>query len=662
MGKRYSYRGKRNMRVNLQNNVFAVKKKDQTKTIQTETKQMATLPNKLSFMDIPAIAFSGKIVRTNNQEKLKLDKLNQIPDFLQAQNTRFNLQKPVLPSQSETQMFVNPQDPLVTKPELITFYTANPIKAGPEGERVKVVDYGKKLAEPNARGNFIFPENSNRYDAVNAFATVKRTFDMYQDLLGRSIQWGFPNKQLTVTPHAGVMMNAYYSRKDMGIKLFEFQRPDTGKMVKTCQSADIVSHETGHATLDGIKPQLMGNYGFGVMGYHEAFADTTAMLLALQNDSLINRMLEMTGGDLKKENIVACLAEEFGDAIHKNDRNPETDNMQYLRNAINFFEQKPYKDMPYYDRKNNDTVLGLECHSYSRLYLGAAYDILVGIYDKVKKSDSTDDQKFALMQARDTFAKDFARSLDFSPSGELSFKDMALAMIKADVIDKKGENRDIIEKVFIERKILQPEDITKLNEEMANLPDLELPETAKTATDILNFVNENRETLNIPKDLKLNPEEAFINSNGEKGILLTFDNYKVLNGPQFGPYQGQMVNIGGSVNLMFDQDNKLINNTVKLIDNETKKEVLYALELMIVNMMAQKPKAPPEPAPQTPDSSKDNEEPKQLSAMPELLSKQSEAGNFTEIIRQPIIIDQIKPEERGSKALGDYFTKLKAQL
>ena len=121
-----------------------------------------------------------------------------------------------------------------------------------------------------------------------------------------------------------------------------------------------------------------------------------------------------------------------------------------------------------------------------------------------------------------------------------------------------------------------------------------------------------------------------------------------------------MVNIGGSVNLMFDQDNKLINNTVKLIDSETKKEVLYALELMIVNMMAQQPKAP---APQTPDDgTDDNPELKQLSDMPELLSTKSKAGNFTEIIRQPIIIDQIKPEERGSKALGEYFNKLKTQL
>ncbi|MGD9581840.1 MAG: hypothetical protein AB7V50_10740, partial [Vampirovibrionia bacterium] len=127
-----------------------------------------------------------------------------------------------------------------------------------------------------------------------------------------------------------------------------------------------------------------------------------------------------------------------------------------------------------------------------------------------------------------------------------------------------------------------------------------------------------------------------------------------LKGPQFGSYEGQMVNITGSINLLFDQDNKLLNNTVKLIDNETRKEVFYAVELMILEMMTSQ---------QVKEANKSGKAAiKQLSTTPELLSQQSTTGNFREVIKPAIIINQIKPEERGAKSLGDYFNKLKAQM
>lgn len=644
------------MRVNFASNVPFAKKIDTMEKPVQVAQNVSKPDGKLSYMDIPKLAFSGNIIKRKADEQLKLDKLGAIPIIIGDDN-RFNLQKAELPTVKETQMYVNPQDPLVTKPELWTFHTVKPFKPGPAGERVKIVDWSNKLAEANSRGNFIYPENTPQFDQVHTFGIVNRTFDMYQDLLGRKINWGFPlTKQLSVFPHAGYMMNAYYSRNDRAIKLFEFRRPDTGKMVKTCQSSDIVSHETGHATLDGIKPMFLENFGFGVAGYHEAFADTTAMLLAMQSDSLVNTMLKMTGGDLKKENIVACLAEEFGDAIHKNDRNPDNDNMQYLRNAINFFEQKPYRDMPYVDRENDDTVLGLESHSYSRLYLGANYDILVGLYEKMKKTDTFEDQKQALMQARDIFAKNCARALDFSPAGEVDFKDMALATLKADIIDNKGENRDIIQKVFIDRKILTPEDIVALDKEMTTLPELTLPSQLTTPADIAQFVNENKAALGIPQDVNLRPIEAYVNEKDEKHVVLGYDNHVVLAGPQFGRYQGQAVNVLGSLNLTFNKDNKLVAKTFKEITPQVKEDVLYAIELMIQYMMAQAEKNQP---PQDPDDMTGLHK----FQMPELLiSKPSQLGNFTEVVKQPMLVDPVDPNKRGTKALGDYFKTLQAQM
>jgi hypothetical protein len=632
------------MRIDFVAHPFVKTRSNKEIPVLKETKNTVSAPDKLSYLDIPKIAFSGKIIRGPEDEKQKLGRLNAVPIFINARSSRFNLEKPQIPALKEVQMFVYPQDPLVSKPELVNLSSEKGFLKGPEGERVKIVDYGRPLAEPNERGNFIYPANTNQFDQANAFALVNKTLSMYEDLLGRKVKWGFDRDQLQLYPHAGKMMNAYYSRKDAAIKLFEFVRPDTGKTVKTCQSSDIVSHETGHAVLDGLKPKFLENFGFGVAGFHEAFADTSAMLLGLQNDGLINRMLEVTKGDLTKENVIASLAEEFGDAIHKNDYDPTNDHIQYLRNAINFFKQKPYKEMPYRDRMNDDTVLGLESHSYSRLFLGANYDILVGLYDKNKPGENIDTQKFALMKARDNFAKLFARAIDFSPAGEVDFKDMAIAMIKADIIDNKGQNLDVIEKVFVDRNILKPEDVSAVKEEMNALPQIKLPEGLTSPANILQFVNDNREALGIPSDIRLKPEEAYINSKGEKHVVLTYDNPTILQGPEFGRYQGQMVNILGTAALNFDQDGNLINNTFKKIDKQVKEDVLYAISLMIQNMRVQ---------------GDQGDEGLKTHLEPQLLLKKSELGDYNEIVKQAFISDPINPEKRGIKSLGEYFNKLK---
>ena len=384
-------------------------------------------------------------------------------------------------------------------------------------------------------------------------------------------------------------------------------------------------------------------------------------------------MLKMTKGDLTKENIVSCLAEEFGDAIHKNDHNPKTDNMQYLRNAINFFKQKPFKEMPYIDKKNNDTVLGLEPHSYSRLYLGACYDVLAGLYSKFKKSDNFDDQKLALIRARDVFAKDFARALDFSPVGEISFKDMALAMIKADIIDNGGANRDVIEKVFIDRKILTPGVIKNLDTRMASLPDLDLPSTITSPADLQKFIDENKGKLHIPSFVDLKLVEAYLNDKGEKHVNFIYDNYIILKGPQFGPYAGQAANIMGSVCLTFNKDGKLIDCTTKKITPKVKENVLYSLEFIIKAIMQQQAAKRTGGSNSSPDKfssyiSGDSSlstmmvgEDSMLS-LPTLYSKKSELGDITVLAKQAVISDPIDYTKRGAKALGEYFTKLKKHL
>jgi hypothetical protein len=95
---------------------------------------------------------------------------------------------------------------------------------------------------------------------------------------------------------------------------------------------------------------------------------------------VIKKLIEMTDGDLRLNNLVAALAEEFGKGIHNTDNDPNNNNIFYLRNAINNFISKPYQELEY--RPIDPlTQLGLELHNYSRLLTGTFWDYFVKLYE-----------------------------------------------------------------------------------------------------------------------------------------------------------------------------------------------------------------------------------------------------------------------------------------
>ena len=124
-------------------------------------------------------------------------------------------------------------------------------------------------------------------------------------------------------------------------------------MIKACRSFDIVSHETGHAVLDGLKPQwLNADNPPQTGGLHEAFGDLTAIFLALSQLDQCDAVVAQTKARLHDKTFLADIAEQFGLALG---------NTNGLRNA------------------DNDLTLsqaGTEVHAISQVFTGALYDIL----------------------------------------------------------------------------------------------------------------------------------------------------------------------------------------------------------------------------------------------------------------------------------------------
>jgi hypothetical protein len=206
-----------------------------------------------------------------------------------------------------------------------------------------------------------------QFDAVHTYAVVRQTLTMYQRALSTAgstmplpWQWNssVDTSPLQVHPYGlPNVMNAYYSRAQACLKFGDFIPPGESKRVYTCRSFDIVSHETGHAVLDGLKPQwLMADNPPQTGGLHESFGDLTAIFLALSQLDQCEAVVAQTKARLHDKTFLADIAEQFGLALGTTTG---------LRNA-----------------DNNLTLLdaGTEVHAISQVFTGAIYDILADVF------------------------------------------------------------------------------------------------------------------------------------------------------------------------------------------------------------------------------------------------------------------------------------------
>lgn len=213
------------------------------------------------------------------------------------------------------------QDPVATREKEIADpveryeFTSEPFFLnGPVTERVAILDFDGEtgLLLPGAR--FVPPEGrefggyevdlplegvpiSREFIQVSVLATILKTLAIAEDeaILGRRLAWAFDGPQLLVIPQAGEWANAYYERETHSLQFFFISRPD-GDRVYTSLSRDIVAHETAHAILDGVAPDLYHALAPQSLALHEAIADLTAAIMAMHSNRLARAVLEQTGG------------------------------------------------------------------------------------------------------------------------------------------------------------------------------------------------------------------------------------------------------------------------------------------------------------------------------------------------------------------------------
>jgi hypothetical protein len=120
-----------------------------------------------------------------------------------------------------------------------------------------------------------------------------------------------------------------------------------------------------------------------------------------------------------------------------------------LRNAWNGFIYVAPEKLP---RNSNNNQLSSEPHSFSRVFLGAWYDIFCGIYDLQRQSGL--DIKTSIINARDVLTSYTYNAIPNAPASIRFYNSFAKAMLVQDKINGYKYNK-IMNNVFIKRNILR---------------------------------------------------------------------------------------------------------------------------------------------------------------------------------------------------------------
>ncbi|MGZ8320612.1 MAG: hypothetical protein ACXWVD_16050 [Telluria sp.] len=334
------------------------------------------------------------------------------------------------------------QDPSVSEIGTRKAFLPGIVLAGPRDARIVYGEPGIAPVSPNAFGDFVTMPDTPQFDAVHTFAVVRQTLTMYQRALAGGIsetplpwQWNssIDTAPLALFPHGlPNTMNAFYSRSQCCLKFGDFVPSSAVERVFTCRSFDIVSHEAGHAVLDGLKPDwLLADNPPQTGGLHEAFGDLTAIFLALSQLDQCEAVVAQTKARLHDKTFLADIAEQFGLALGRSNG---------LRNA------------------DNDITMsqaGSEVHAISQVFTGAIYDILADMFTH-QRDPATRDDAAVLHEVGGYLRGLVLRAMIAAPDMAATYADVVNQMLRIVTEDKRPPAyRNFIRNRFVAREVVE---------------------------------------------------------------------------------------------------------------------------------------------------------------------------------------------------------------
>jgi hypothetical protein len=233
------------------------------------------------------------------------------------------------------------------------FADGNRLRPGPVGEYLEVVDVDPvsrccyppvDLNHPFllARDGLPAAEGDPRFHQQMVYAVAMDTIRHFERALGWVVLWAphlrrdpdtdevvasraFDDEyveRLRIYPHGLRGPSAYYSPEKKAL-LFGYA-PSQGigarqgasqGIVFTCLSFELVAHETVHAILDGLRPNLMEWSNPDVWPFLEGFAEAVSLFQLLSHTEVVAPCIAATRDDGHTGSRLAILAAQLGEAM-----------------------------------------------------------------------------------------------------------------------------------------------------------------------------------------------------------------------------------------------------------------------------------------------------------------------------------------------------------
>ncbi|EFC39702.1 predicted protein [Naegleria gruberi] len=327
-----------------------------------------------------------------------------------------------------------PQDITVTRNQPLLemiekCYVPQVFKDGPQDAEMSIVGGKIKMSQIDK----LIPRTPG-FDKLHTFTAAKLTANMWRDTvkalrktfpddkkLSKAAEYWdkMPNGTLQISPYGlEDEKNAYYSRGGTGsiVLKFGYFTDDKGDTIYTCQSPDIVAHETGHYVLDHLRPEFNDSKNVQTGGLHEAFGDISALSFVFADDAMARALINLTFGNLhaSANNFAAHLAEEFGISLGM---------PGYLRNADDDYKLSQVEE---------------EVHAISEVFTGAYYDALASAF-KAATEEFTEYNSVNLLQAVSEYSRNLLLHAIVTVGGKSpDFADIANRLYE--IIDLHSKN------------------------------------------------------------------------------------------------------------------------------------------------------------------------------------------------------------------------------
>lgn len=339
-------------------------------------------------------------------------------------------------------------------------------------------------------------EGNPQFHQQMVYAVARTTIRHFERALGRRVLWS-PRitfevgegpqdafvRRLRIYPHGLREANAYYSpnKKALLFGYFPASRTDPGEnlpggQVFTCLSHDIVAHETTHALLDGLHRRFIEPSNVDVWALHEAFADIVALFQHFSYPEVLRHQIARTRGSLEQQNLLAQLAQQFGQAIGR---------YGALRDALGDVDEETGEWKPR-EPDPQEILCTTEPHARGAILVAAVFDAFLTIYRRriadllriatggtgvLPEGQIHPDLVDRLAQEAAKTAQHMLhmciRALDYCPPVDVNFGDYLRALITADadlVSDDRFNYRLAVIEAF-RRRGIYPLDVRSLSEE-----------------------------------------------------------------------------------------------------------------------------------------------------------------------------------------------------